>query len=125
MKTLLWIGVAGAVGSASRLAMSSRSWSEIGFPINTLIINVLGTFLLCFLVAGVFTACAISQPLQDVLTIGFLGSFTTFSAFSIETIELFERGDSILALGYIVISLIGGLCIGLIGLHLGGKMVNK
>ena len=60
-------------------------------------VNIIGTFLLCFLVTGVVRKISAAKHIQDAMTTGFLGSFTTFSALSMETVLLFENGQLVIA----------------------------
>ncbi|NYF25502.1 CrcB family protein [Sporosarcina sp. JAI121] len=124
MIKLLLIGLAGAAGAIMRVSISHVVSNDSGFPFSTLAVNIVGTFLLCFIVAGAFRKLAIHKDMQDIVATGFLGSFTTFSAVSIETVLLVERGQIVLAGIYIVCSVIGGLSAGGLGFRLGGKRVR-
>lgn len=95
-----------------------------GFPISTLTVNMIGTFLLCFIIAGAFRTLSAHKDVQDIVTTGFLGSFTTFSALSVETLLLVENNQFILAGLYVLCSIIGGLSVGALGFRLGGKQVR-
>lgn len=90
----------------------------LGFPYGTLIVNVVG----CFAMGAIAGWLAFrggagwSQPLRLFLTTGILGGFTTFSAFSLDSVVLWERGATALAAGYVLISVagsIGALVLGL------------
>lgn len=125
MKKVIWIGVAGAVGAILRVMVSYLFSSMSGLPLSTLMVNLVGTFLLCLCAAGLLTKLNVKQDLQDILMTGFLGSFTTFSAISIETVELVEGGQLTLALLYSGLSIVGGLAVGTLGFYLGGKKGYK
>ena len=124
MKKLLWIGLAGAAGAIMRVLVGQAVPNVAGFPISTLTVNVIGTFLLCFIIAGVFRTLSAHKDVQDIVTTGFLGSFTTFSALSVETLLLVESNQFILAGLYVLCSIIGGLSVGALGFRLGGKQVR-
>ena len=124
MKKLLWIGLAGATGAIMRVAIGKAIPSDSGFPISTLTVNVIGTFLLCFILAGAFRSLSTHKEFQAAVTTGFLGSFTTFSALSMETVLLLEKDQFLLAGLYIIISVFGGIFAGVLGFHLGGKKVS-
>ena len=124
MKKLLWIGLAGATGAIMRVAIGQVISSDSGFPISTLTVNVIGTFLLCFILAGAFRSLSTHKEFQAAVTTGFLGSFTTFSAFSMETVLLVEQDQFLLAGLYVIISVFGGISAGVLGFHLGGKKVS-
>ena len=92
-----------------------------GFPFGTLIVNVLGSFLIGLL-AGYFAfRTGMSQHLRLFLTTGILGGFTTFSAFSLDAALLVERHAYALAAGYIV----GSVGLSLVGLFLGLSLFGR
>lgn len=121
MKRALYIGIAGAGGAILRTSIAEIVGDEIGFPIATLFVNIVGTFLLCLLVSKIVTGFVVNPDLSVALQTGLLGSFTTLSAFSMETVHLLETGQVFFALLYISISLLGGLSVGLLGFSLGRK----
>ena len=123
MKRYLWIGVAGAVGALLRTWIGELLPHESGFPIATFTVNMIGTFLLCLLVTGVVQKISAVKHIQDAMTTGFLGSFTTFSALSMETVLLFENGQFVMGVLYVGLSIVGGLAAGLLGFHVGRKKV--
>jgi len=125
MKKVLWIGLAGAAGAVLRTSIGQVVVSGSGFPFATLVVNIVGTFILCFLVSGVLRKLTANQDLQDAVTTGFLGSFTTFSALSIETILLVESGQLQIAVAYIGASAIAGIMAGVLGFSIGRKMVDR
>jgi fluoride exporter len=108
--TLVLIAVGGAVGSLSRYGMSrlvQRS-AHTGFPVGTLVVNVVGCILVGMLAKGFMNTQA-HQELRALLIIGFCGGFTTFSAFSLETIALAQGGEWMRAGAYVAASLL--LCL--------------
>ena len=112
MGNLLLIGVGGFVGAIARFWLSGRVQDlsgSIGFPYGTLVINLVGCFLLGVLsylidVRGMFT-----PEVRSLLIVGLLGAFTTFSTFSMETFNLLAAGESIRALVNVASSVILGL----------------
>ncbi len=125
MKKLLWIGLAGVVGACARTFIAQLVHVESGFPFATFGVNMIGTFLLCFITAGACRKLNVSKDLKDVVTTGFLGAFTTFSALGMETVLLVEAGRLWLAILYVGCSILGGLASGMLGFHLGGKQVKE
>ena len=101
-----WVAVAlgGAMGSVARFWLTSAMTALTGprFPWGTLLINVLGSFVIG-LVAGITLTPArvgMHPDLRIFLMTGVCGGFTTFSAFSLQTLELMQAGDMVPALGY-------------------------
>ena len=121
MKQALFVGLAGALGAICRLGIGEL---HEGSPIPTLTVNLLGTFILCLLSAGVIQWLTTDQQLQTAVTTGFLGSFTTFSAFSMDTVSLIQNGQMMLAILYFIGSIFGGLVIGVLGFRAGRRLVK-
>jgi CrcB protein len=103
---ILLVALGGAIGSASRYALSyavqSRTTSL--FPWGTLLVNVTGSFLVGLIMRYALGGQAISAEARLFLTVGFCGGYTTFSTFSYESIRLIEDGDYRRAGLYIVSS---------------------
>lgn len=124
MKSVLWVGLAGMAGAITRVVLGQFIYSESGFPMATLVVNLVGTFVLCWIVAGSLHKISANRQLYDAVTTGFLGSFTTFSALSLETVLLIESGQLVMAIVYVILSVIGGLAAGIIGFYLGDRKVQ-
>ncbi|MFD0697218.1 fluoride efflux transporter CrcB [Paenibacillus sp. GCM10027628] len=117
--TIVYIGVAGIFGALARY-MLSLAWnpaSPSAFPWGTLICNFLGCLLLGFLAFADWLPLPLK--LRSALTTGFIGSFTTFSTFSYETVSMLKLGHFFLAALYIGGSLWGGLAFTWLGIRLG------
>ncbi len=109
----------GLVGSASRTAIGLwLSTDDGGFPTAVLVVNLLGAFVLGLYVARRERSVGYRHSLQ-FWAIGVLGSFTTFSTFSVDLVRLIDGGRPGIALGYLTASLIGGLALALAGLRIG------
>jgi CrcB protein len=117
IKTILAIAAGGAFGALSRHFVNSGVMSllKTPFPYGTLTVNVLGSFVMGVLIALFAAKLDLSQHWKLFLTVGFLGAFTTFSAFSLDTMTLITRGDTAGAFIYILSSVtlsIGGIFLG-------------
>lgn len=99
MPLLLYIGIFGFFGAISRYLLSGWVYSAMGtrFPWGTLVVNVLGSFILGFLFRIATDRLVFDADIRTGLTVGFLGAFTTFSTFSLETLNLLEEGNLMLA----------------------------
>ncbi|MEM8702313.1 MAG: fluoride efflux transporter CrcB [Pseudomonadota bacterium] len=121
MKHLLLVMLGGAFGAGARhlVALASLRLFGTGFPVGTLTVNVVGS-----LAMGLLIGWLVKSDFQHIQTVryfiatGVLGGFTTFSAFSLDTSVLWERGDTVLAMVYVVASVLlsiaavfGGLAI--------------
>jgi CrcB protein len=118
LTTLSLVALGGAIGSALRYLAGIGVVRLVGhqeFPLAILTVNIVGSFLM-----GVFVVAAAHRGLthlSPLVMTGFLGGFTTFSAFSLETMTLIERGAITLAGLYVLASValsVGGLMLGLV-----------
>ena len=107
MSMFLAIAAGGAVGAVARHLLTSQVGHllGLGFPYGTLIVNVLGSMILGALVEVMALSWSVGNDFRAFLVIGMLGSFTTFSAFSLDTIALFNRGDVLPASLYVAASI--------------------
>ncbi|OUD14652.1 camphor resistance protein CrcB [Thioflexithrix psekupsensis] len=102
---LIAIGLGGAIGSLARfwLATGVYAWLGRDFPWGTLLVNLLGSFLIGFL-AFFLADRALAVEWRAAIFMGFLGAFTTFSTFSLETIALLQIGEVTRAFLNIIVS---------------------
>jgi CrcB protein len=107
---LALVMIGGALGAAARYLVGRSALAALGeaYPWGTLGVNLLGS-LLMGLLAGVLARGAAGEPARLLLGVGVLGGFTTFSAFSLELATMVERGALATALGYALLSVIGGV----------------
>jgi len=107
----LSIVIAGGFGALLRYLVGRTAinlgWAAL--PFGTLIANLVGCFLMGYLSWVLIHKWQLSKEIQTVVLTGFLGGFTTFSAFTQETVNLLEQGASVKALSYVLISVV--LCI--------------
>ncbi len=109
MNQLLLIGAGGALGAIGRYWMSTLvyQFAGRGFPWGTLAVNLLGSLLMGIVYVLLVERLASNGDLRALLMVGFLGAFTTFSTFSIETLMLVEEGALLRAAGNALVSVIG------------------
>jgi fluoride exporter len=104
--TLLAVAAGGALGSIARFWLAAVVTALTGprFPWGTLLINVLGSFVIGLVAALTLTPERVGMhpDLRVFLMVGVCGGFTTFSAFSLQTLELLQAGDALPAAGYIL-----------------------
>jgi len=117
MKTLLLVTVAGAIGSAARYLTSMGVTRLLGpaFPYGTLTVNVAGSFLIALIMQLSLRGELISPVTRITLTTGFLGGFTTYSAFNYESLDLMTRGSWRLAITNLLLTIIACLVAGALG----------
>ncbi len=113
--TLLQIALGGALGASARFLanLAAARWLGTSFPWATLFVNVLGSFLMGVLFVALVEKGA-SRAAPFLMT-GILGGFTTFSAFSLDAMTLWERGDAMQAAAYVA----GSVGISILALMLG------
>ena len=119
MKLVLFIAAGGAIGAVGRYAVMTAVSHLLGagFPYGTIMVNLIGSFILGGLVESLKYFSAISNEMHVFLIVGVLASFTTFSTFSLDVVVLMQRNEMFAAglyiLGSFVVS-IGGLFLAMI-----------
>jgi CrcB protein len=111
LQQIIIAGLGGFIGSACRFWLASVSYRLLGqdFPYGTMIVNILGCFLIGLLMSIFEERFLVSPNLRIFLTIGILGGFTTFSSFSFESLSLLREGNYFSGMSNILITLIGCL----------------
>nr|WP_054937229.1 MULTISPECIES: fluoride efflux transporter CrcB [Moorella] len=107
----IYIGIFGFLGAIARFELGrfiAILWPST-FPLGTLIINILGCFAMGFILTYSLERLTLSPELRLGITTGFVGAFTTFSTFSVETITLLTSGHIAYAAIYVLVSTLGGL----------------
>ncbi len=110
MNQLIVVALGGACGAVTRFLVSSGMYAWLGrdFPFGTLVVNVVGSFLIGLLTeALILHRISIGMEYRAAILVGFIGAFTTFSTFSLETFYLLEQGNLTKAALNVVVS-VGG-----------------
>jgi len=108
LKALVFIAIGGAVGAVMRYATSLGVYSVMGrsFPYGTLFVNVAGSLTMGVLSILMLERYDVEPEWRAAILVGLLGSYTTFSTFSIETLNLLEQGDMLRASINILFSIV-------------------
>ena len=108
-----WLAVAfgGALGAMGRFAINAALVPLFGsrLPMSTLVVNVVGSALMGLCYVLIIERGVLPAEFRNLLMIGFLGAFTTFSSFSLDTLALWQNGQPVLAAAYVVLSVV--LCL--------------
>ena len=106
MINYILVAAGAAIGGTLRYWLTDVAHKiiETTFPIGTLAVNVIGSFILGILVYYLDSNELLSSYMKVLLMIGFCGGFTTFSSFSFETMELFRNSEYLLGIGYILLN---------------------
>jgi CrcB protein len=127
MTRVLLIGLAGALGTLARYFVgiyASRTMGT-GFPYGTLIVNVLGCFLIALVSQLALSTSAISPTVKITLTTGFMGGFTTYSSFNYETTSLLRERAWATGMLNVGVTLLGCFVAGLLGLAVARKLAGS
>ncbi|MEI8198470.1 MAG: CrcB family protein [Eubacteriales bacterium] len=124
MKKYLFVAVFACFGAIIRFLLESVQINAhlFDFPVNTLLINVAGSFVLCLILTIGFDVWKIDADLKQGLTTGFIGAFTTFSTFCKETVLLMQQNKLFVAGTYIAASLALGILAAFAGCLLGDRI---
>jgi CrcB protein len=122
----LLVCAGGAAGTAARYLLSSwlERFSGASFPWGTLVVNLLGSFLLGVVMEVALTTDLVSPTLRITLATGLLGGFTTYSSFNYETLRLLQTANPTLAALNITFTLAGCLTAGALGLWTGQALIR-
>lgn len=122
--SLLLVMAGGAIGAGARQITGRAAVALLGpgYPYGTLAVNI-GGGLLMGLLAGALARHGAGEGWRLFAGVGVLGGFTTFSAFSLDAVTLFERGAALAAAGYVLLSVIGSIAALVAGLALARAVV--
>ena len=117
IKSLCIVGIGSFTGGALRYLISTwmKNISTQGFPLGTLMVNLLGCFVIGLLYAIFGRYSSTSHPWCLLLTTGLCGGFTTFSTFANESLQMLQNSHWGSFLAYVFISVIAGICLTAIG----------
>lgn len=127
MRKYVFIGIGGILGAILRYLIKGVQiyhYNE-NIPLNTLIINVTGSFVLALVLTVAFEVWEFDAGIRLGIATGFLGAYTTFSTLSKETAGLVRRGDYFSAVSYITVSTVLGLAAVYFGIILARETVSK
>ena len=116
-RNFLLVGLGGAIGSLFRYGLGLLIGIRV-FPIATLFINIIGSFIIGLVIGLSLEYESFNLNWKPLLATGLCGGFTTFSAFSIENIQLMQQGKFLLSGAYILLSIILGITAAWIGYEL-------
>ena len=116
------IGIGGILGANARYLVSVWAARRIGasFPYGTLIVNLSGSLLLGFLATGIVGRVVYEREVQLLVSVGFLGAYTTFSTFAFESVGLVRRRAYVLATA----NVLGSTVLGLLGAWIGAMVAR-
>lgn len=120
MYHLFLAGLGGALGAGMRylVGFATLRIAGVGFPWGTLIVNIVGSLAMGLLIGWLAKRSGTSEGVRIFLATGVLGGFTTFSAFSLDAINLYERGDVGAAFFYVSVSVIAAIAAVFLGLSI-------
>lgn len=121
MNTYLLVFAGGGLGALCRFAATSfiGRWAGTTFPWGTMFVNVAGSLVMGLVIAWLALRSSGDAHLRLLLATGFLGGFTTFSAFSLDAVSLYEQGAISAAAGYIAASVVVSILALFAGLFIG------
>lgn len=127
MKKYIFIACGGFLGAILRVVI--KGWQIPGYseniPLNTLIINVVGSFLLALILTIAYEVRDMNADVRLGIATGFLGAFTTFSSICKEVAELLKNGKYFSALSYVTVSVMLGFAAAYFGMVLACETVSK
>ncbi len=126
MSRLLWICLAGALGTGTRYLVGLWAGRVLGgsFPYGTFLVNVGGSFLISLIMQVALSTDLVSPTLRLALTTGFMGGLTTYSTFNYETLRFFQERAWGAGLVNVSVTLFGCLAAGVLGMVAGQRVAG-
>jgi CrcB protein len=127
MREFLLVCLAGAVGTGARFALSTGIGALLGtqFPYGTIVVNVLGSFAIAVVAYASTVGDLVTPAVRLILTTGFLGGFTTYSAFNQETVACLDQGLWGRAALNVGVTFLGCLAAGLLGIAAARRLLGS
>lgn len=127
MRKYIYIGIGGFLGAMLRLIFKSIDLHNINglLPINTLLINIFGSFLIALFLTICIEVLEIDADVKLGIATGFIGAFTTFSTVCKEVVIIFEQGNYFLAITYTLISVFSGIAAVYLGAFFAREIILK
>ena len=118
----LLVGIGGAIGAMLRygIGVLAAHLNLVQFPVATVVVNTLGSFIIGVCYIWVFERADLGEQFRLFAMVGVLGGFTTFSAFSLDTLLLLEQGHYTQAIAYVVLTMV----LALSGVILGAALMR-
>lgn len=115
-----YLAIGGVLGVWARYGLTKAVQSVFAgsFPLGTLVVNVLGSFILAFLFVETLERLTLPPAIRTGILTGGIGAFTTFSTFMVETLTLLEEGETGKAIAYLTLSIVFGLIAAFGGVYL-------
>ncbi len=124
--TLIWVAAGGATGAMLRyLTVRYLSAAVAGFPLGTLVVNVAGSLLIGMLAGTLLAGFKLAEGPKLFFQTGLLGAFTTFSAFSLDTLQLWQAGQIKPAVTNVVLNVCLCLLAVFLGMALGSAIFER
>jgi CrcB protein len=122
MKNIILVFLGAGFGGVLRYAIGNIiKWNGTSFPWATFVVNIIGSFLIGIILAYSLKNETFTTNYKLLLTTGICGGFTTFSALSAESLQLIKQGNWMLALAYIICSIV----LGIAACGIGFQMIEK
>ncbi|WP_028841795.1 fluoride efflux transporter CrcB [Thermodesulfobacterium hveragerdense] len=120
LKVLVWIALGGSIGSVLRYIIAYFLHKQVGFefPIETMVVNLSGSFLAGFIFSYIVEKLLIPPQIRAFILTGFLGGFTTFSTFAMESLNLLMEGRYGYFIFYFLFTNLGALFLSFLGYSL-------